>query len=110
MIKVLGVAHLYRFAMSNAPEPESWCSQVITQKDAFFSLIVMCGIADVRMFSWKVPRDVRAEDMPVPFEIVAQGVWPKIVQFLPGSSTICIGPMGVRAEPVEEGVGPESPW
>jgi hypothetical protein len=110
MIKVFRVTHSHWFPMTETPEPESQRSQVVAQENTFFGAIVMRSIAYMRMLSWKVTRDVRAENMPVAFEIVAQGVRPKGVKLLPGGFTIRIWPVGVRAKPMEEHVGPEASW
>jgi hypothetical protein len=71
MIEVFRVTHSHRFPMTETPEPESRRSQVVAQENTFLGAIVMRRIAHMRMLSWKVARDVRAENMTVAFEIVA---------------------------------------
>ena len=71
VVKVLRIAETHRLAVLEALYPEGGSSEIVAEKDAFFSPVIVCSIRDVRVLARQVTCHVRAKNMPIPLEVMS---------------------------------------
>jgi hypothetical protein len=62
---------------------------------------VVSGVGDVRMLPWQMTCHMGANDMPVTFKIMTEGVRPQVVELFPRGMTSGVGPVGISATPMK---------